>query len=871
MYRLKKYLYFMIFTFIVLLCLKGVSASVTYSYTDAPDSFNWGYHSGDYSFNYNRVSGEYTTGKSSSATWGIDGWKIVTDGTYKNNNAYCVQWLATLNSPSNRYLKYSKEAWDPTSKIAVVSGYIIDDIGKKYTDKERYGRTESVLQYYYAKNSSLYNKSVVGDLGYYGIDHGAVVFSEPANFVINSVNTATSKYNNISSYITGNLPTPKITATNNTLHYNSTKEIYYSDKITFSSLNAKYGNGENTDTVSYNIEISSKPDNSTVSLCTSSPINDDATCNSSISISNDSTDKVYYLKATNVNKNDKIKLKISGSNSSKYKTSYLYYNDENPSNQRLLLDGSVTVNRSISASTTLTVPDLDSYVVSIEKTDVNGNELSGAVFDLFINGTKTDWTSTSNNIFTWSSSKQSAVTDYQNGTFKFVETKAPDGFVVDNEIETSFKNDGDTCYKYTNNSTDEVVDTRVCTDKHAYMCVNDADSTDIKDLKDGNCGIYNVSSTEGDDSSGGDNTEPTTPINYSKKCVTNDNIVESTNEYCDNKYYEIKIAGTNINLVVQDKRNKVTISKRTITGKDELRGASLKVCKLADYNSKKEGCTPIKTVVSGDTGGVDVAWISSSTPASWEGIPVGDYAIVETLPPDGYATNVSTATKFSMDANGNVKAVSGDKNFETVDIKDSNGKVVDKAIVVRNKLNSVTISKTDIVTTKEIPGATLSICPAIIGSSSSSNDNNSSNDKMSNDKYSGDKYVVNKETGECIPAVLYDGSLATWKSTDKPKEISGLPAGTYYLVEITAPFGYSVAESIIFKMNADGTLTDKDGRSLVDKKIVMKDAPIKDVKTGILPIVLIGGLGVVSICGIGYAYYKASIKHLPRRRKMSNN
>ena len=49
----------------------------------------------------------------------------------------------------------------------------------------------------------------------------------------------------------------------------------------------------------------------------------------------------------------------------------------------------------------------------------------------------------------------------------------------------------------------------------------------------------------------------------------------------------------------------------------------------------------------------------------------------------------------------------------------------------------------------------------------------------------------------------------------------------------------------------DGTLTDINGKSLADSKLVMKDSLIKDTKTGMLGIfVIVGVLVASSIAGV---------------------
>ena len=101
---------------------------------------------------------------------------------------------------------------------------------------------------------------------------------------------------------------------------------------------------------------------------------------------------------------------------------------------------------------------------------------------------------------------------------------------------------------------------------------------------------------------------------------------------------------------------------------------------------------------------------------------------------------------------------------------------------------------------------------------------------------------------------MVDGSPASWESTDKPHEISGLPSGTYALVEITAPNGYATAETIFFKMTDEGVLTDVNGKSLAGNKIVMHDKPINNVKTGDKYLIVIVVIAI-SCAAIGMGTY----------------
>ena len=320
------------------------------------------------------------------------------------------------------------------------------------------------------------------------------------------------------------------------------------------------------------------------------------------------------------------------------------------------------------------------------------------------------------------------------------------------------------------------------------------------------------------------------------------------NKYClreEGQYTTVTRNGNNVTIRVENTLTSVSVSKQDIVGSNEIPGASLKICDSAP-NEKGE-CTPVKLKEKGvvcptiddggsfvdgctydeatDTRTVDVSWVSTDTPREWKGLEVSkQYYLVEITPPNGYIP-VAIATQFMINPDGTVK--SGESSVE-------NG-----LLVINNQLTEITVSKDDIATSKEVPGATISICESYT----------TTDGKL--------EMSVN-EDGECSVAILADGTPATWVSENEPHKVVGLPIGTYYLVEKIAPEGYSTAESIIFTLNADGSLSDANGKSLKDSKIVMHDKKIGDVKTGMLKfyvVFLIITIGIVG--GIGsYLYFK---------------
>ena len=176
---------------------------------------------------------------------------------------------------------------------------------------------------------------------------------------------------------------------------------------------------------------------------------------------------------------------------------------------------------------------------------------------------------------------------------------------------------------------------------------------------------------------------------------------------------------------------KVEISKVDITTNKELPGAELT---LTDKDGKK----------------ID-RWVSTNTPHYIEKLPAGDYTLTEVKAPDGYA--FAESVPFTVLPTGEVQ------RFE-----------------MRDDVIKVEISKVDITTNKELPGAEL--------------------------------IIINK-----------DGKVVEhWTSADKPHYIEKLPAGEYTLTEITAPNGYETAEDIFFTVLPSGEV----------QRVVMKDAPIPE-------------------------------------------
>ena len=151
-------------------------------------------------------------------------------------------------------------------------------------------------------------------------------------------------------------------------------------------------------------------------------------------------------------------------------------------------------------------------------------------------------------------------------------------------------------------------------------------------------------------------------------------------------------------------------------------------------------------------------WVSDGTNHVVSKLGAGEYVLKEIAAPDGYI--IATDIKFNVDVYGNVTV----ENVDSKAVSD-NG---DPLITMVDDTTKVQISKQDITTGEELPGATLQI-------------------------------------------IDEDGNVVEeWVSTDEAHFIEGkLIAGKEYtLRETIAPDGYEIANEIKFTVNADGSVTE---------------------------------------------------------------
>ena len=213
-----------------------------------------------------------------------------------------------------------------------------------------------------------------------------------------------------------------------------------------------------------------------------------------------------------------------------------------------------------------------------------------------------------------------------------------------------------------------------------------------------------------------------------------------------------------------NKPTEMWVSKRDLTNDEELPGATL--------------------IIKDAKGNIVDTWVSTDTPHRVTGLNFDEeYTLTEMRPADGYAVADDIVFRLERKADADGHELDEADVYYLKDKKKlwiipwEEWELLDDAtVIMRDDITRVQISKVDIATGKELPGAEL---------------------------------VIKDKDGNTV---------AQWVSEDKPHYIEKLPAGDYTLTEITAPNGYQLAESIAFTVLPTGEL----------QTVVMKDARIPE-------------------------------------------
>lgn len=213
-----------------------------------------------------------------------------------------------------------------------------------------------------------------------------------------------------------------------------------------------------------------------------------------------------------------------------------------------------------------------------------------------------------------------------------------------------------------------------------------------------------------------------------------------------------------------NKPTEMWVSKRDLTNDEELPGATL--------------------IIKDTKDNIVDTWVSTDTPHRVTGLHFDEeYTLTEKRPADGYAVTDDIVFRLERKADADSHELDEADVYYLKDKKKlwiipwEKWELLDDAtVIMKDDITRVQISKVDIATGKELPGAEL---------------------------------VIKDKDGNTV---------AQWVSEDKPHYIEKLPAGEYTLTEITAPNGYQLAESIAFTVLPTGEL----------QTVVMKDARIPE-------------------------------------------
>ena len=209
--------------------------------------------------------------------------------------------------------------------------------------------------------------------------------------------------------------------------------------------------------------------------------------------------------------------------------------------------------------------------------------------------------------------------------------------------------------------------------------------------------------------------------------------------------------------ILSDKEYTVSISEdgEVIEITAENKPITVEISKRDVYGNELEGAEMVLENADGET--VD-KWTSDGKNHIVSKLGAGEYVLKEIAAPDCYV--IATDIGFTVDIYGNITV----ENVDSTAVSD-NGYPL---IVMVDDTTKVRISKQDVTTGEELPGATLQIID---------------------------------ENGNVVEE---------WVSTNEPHMIEGklIADKEYTLKEIIAPEGYEITNEIKFTVNADGTVTE---------------------------------------------------------------
>ena len=328
-------------------------------------------------------------------------------------------------------------------------------------------------------------------------------------------------------------------------------------------------------------------------------------------------------------------------------------------------------------------------------------------------------------------------------------------------------------------------------------------------------------------------------------------------------------------VTMTDKPISLQISKRKLVDNSELAGASLEIRRA-------------NGTIAYDAYGNMLSWTSNGTDHLVNGIIAGDYVLVETAAPSGYV--IQTSIPFTVATDGSVTS----SKPNTVTMKNNI-----PLIVMLDDVTKVRVIKKDIGTNLPIADARLQIRDKATNTIVVPAWNNSKSGKViegvlvvgrtyileeltpppgyvkarnveftviqtaeiqeieMKDDYT--KVQISKKdiaTGEEIAGatlIITDSNgneVARWITNGSAHEVDRLPAGKYTLTEIVAPDGYALSESVEFTVTETGEI----------QTVTMYDQKLTELPTA-------GGIGTTLFTIAGFSLMSIALFFIIRRKE----